>query len=323
MAKKPIVYVDMDGVVANFRTSYNNHFNRDVDKDDSFTVNKFCLQEARFFRYLPVLGKGFELVDLLKEEYRVIFLTTPMEGMEYCKRDKIDWVRENFGDDYDVIFSINKAEYVIDESSILIDDMSYNLEPWRDAGGTAININNSIDRIFEIIEEAVYGRKAVFKVKEQIEKMEVEKPPSEAQKEAGNYKKGKILFKKMTIMIENPKGSIRFGFDEYGKKWVTRMNSHYGYICGENDAADGDKVDCFIGPNYNKSLAFVINQNKGDGMFDEFKVILGCNDLEEAKALYLANYQKGWESRIDSIVQTNTKKIRSWVDRGNLNEPFE
>jgi hypothetical protein len=321
--KKPIIYVDLDGTVAGFSQGYKDTFNRDAFQDDLFTVNQFCLQEPHFFRFLPVLEKGAELVSLLKDDYKVIFLTTPMQGMDFCKRDKLDWVKEHFGVDYDVIFSDNKSEYVTDESSILIDDMTYNLKPWADAGGTAINIKLPIDKIFEIIEETLYGKKVVEDVKKQLENIVVNTNPSEKQKQQGNYKKGKIIFKKIPIMIENPKGSIRFGFDEKGRHWISRMKAHYGYILGKNDAADGDKVDCFIGPSYNKSLVFIVNQNTGDGRFDEHKCILGCNDLEEAKALYLANYEKGWESRIDSIVQTNTKKLRDWIANGNLNEPFK
>ena len=320
---KPVVYVDMDGVVANFAQAYDNIFSRDAYKDDPFTVRQFCLTQPDFFKFLPVIGKGIELVDLLKDDYKVIFLTTPMPGMLNCKRDKVEWIQKYLGN-YDIIFSDNKADYVVDESSVLIDDMNSNLEPWREAGGTAINIRERIDRIFEIIEEAIHGKQAEAEVKEQIADMEVEENPTEAQKESGNYKKGKIRFKKMDIRIETPKGGWRFGFDEYGKKWMNKIKCHYGYIIGKNKGtADGDHVDCFIGPNMNKSLAFVVNQNKGDGRFDEHKVLLGCNDIDEARALYLSNYQKGWEKRIDSIVQTNTKKIRDWIMNGNLDEPFQ
>jgi 5'(3')-deoxyribonucleotidase len=323
MNDKPIIYVDMDGVVADFDKGYADAFGRDVYGDDSFTITQHCLQVPHFFRFLSVLGKGAELVDLLRDDYKIVFLTTPMQGMEYCRRDKLNWVREHFGDDHDVIFSNAKADYVVDESSILIDDMERNLKPWTEAGGTAINIKLSIDQIFEKIEEVIFGKETIAKIKNQLTDMVVNTNPTEKQKESGNYKKGDIIFKKLKIKIENPKGSIRFGFDRNGYKWVQRMKAHYGYICGKNDAGDGDKVDVFIGPNYNKSLAFVVNQNTEDNRFDEHKVILGCNDMEEARKLYLANYQKGWESRIGSITQTNTKQIRNWIETGNLNEPFK
>jgi hypothetical protein len=238
-----------------------------------------------------VLEKGRELVYLLKDDYRVVFLTTPMKEMAECRRDKLAWVLEHFGPDFDVIFAENKAEYVTDESSVLIDDMEYNLKPWTDAGGTAININERIDRIFEIIDEAIYGKKHVEKVKKQIEKMEVNTNPTDKQKESGNYKKGDISFKSMNIKIESSPGSWRFGIGQDGVKWANRMKCYYGYFQGP-EGTDGDNIDVFIGPHYNKSLAFVINQNRPDGMFDEHKVILGCESMDEARDLYLSNYQK-------------------------------
>ena len=97
------------------------------------------------------------------------------------------------------------------------------------------------------------------------------------------------------------------------------MKAHYGYII-ETEGADFDPIDVFVGSNYNKSLAFVVNQGK-NGMFDEHKIILGCDTLEEAEALYMSNYQKGWDG-LDSIKQSNTKKLRGWLQTGNLNEPY-
>lgn len=318
---KPIIHIDLDGCVADFVKGYKEAFGRDAYADDSFTVNQFCLQVPDFFKLLPVLEKGKELVGLLNDYYKVVFLTTPMAGMETCKRDKIDWVKNNIGE-FDIIFSDNKADYVVDETSILIDDMDYNLQPWADAGGTAINIRKSNDEIIDIIEKALYNEEEFEDVQEQLNEMEVDVMPTEAQKETGNYKKGKIKFKKLNIVIENPKGSWRFGFDENGKKWLSKLKCHYGYISDSLDGADGDKIDCFIGNRLNRSLAFVVNQMTADNRFDEHKIVLGCKDFDEARELYLANYKKGWESRIGSIVQTNTKQLRNWIKTGNTHEPY-
>ena len=38
----------------------------------------------------------------------------------------------------------------------------------------------------------------------------------------------------------------------------------------------------------------MIDQNNPDGTFDEHKSVLGCVSEEEAKTLYLANYEDGW-----------------------------
>jgi 5'(3')-deoxyribonucleotidase len=312
------IFFDMDGVIADFTEGFKQAFGRDARELDSFTIKQYCLTRPNFFRELPVNDLGLELFNSLKNDYNITFLTTPMEGMNFCKRDKIIWIQENLGN-YDVIFSSNKAEYVEDHESVLIDDFQTNLEPWRDAGGTAIKFPQKIDKIMTVIENVFNPEKEVRKIRKQIIEMDVNENPTKSQKLSGIYKKGNVNFKYMNIKIENPKGSIRFGFDESGKKWVQRLNSHYGYITG-TEGSDFDPVDCFIGPSLNKSLAYVVNQGK-EGMFDEHKIMLGFESMEEAKQGYLDNYQKGWDGLM-SIKQTNTKKLRKWLKEGNTNEPF-
>jgi 5'(3')-deoxyribonucleotidase len=316
---KSVIYFDMDGCIADIKTGYDAAFNRDINKDDSFTVGQFCRQEPHFFRMLPVLEKGKELFDLLKDDYKIVFLTTPMHGMPFCKRDKIEWIRENIGN-YDVIFSDNKAEYVLDDQSILIDDMDYNLQPWTESGGTAIKFPGKIDKIIEKIENT-FNPPEESKIKQQLKNIIVNTNPSKKQKETGNYKKSEIInFKGLKIRIENPKGSIRTGFSSKGRKWVNRMKHHYGYIIG-TEGADADEIDVFIGPELNKSLAFVVNQGF-DGKFDEHKIFLGFESAEDVEKAYLSNYEKGWPGLMD-IVQTNTKKIRSWIESVDKIGPFK
>lgn len=310
--------MDLDGVIANFAQGYKEAFNRNAYEDDEFTVKQFCYQIPHFFRILPIHEQGLELFNSLRNNYQIVFLTTPMEGMEYCKRDKIEWVRENLGD-YDVLFADNKSLHVVDNQSVLIDDMDYNLEPWKGVGGTAIKFPQKIDKILSIIENVFNPVKDIKRIKKQLTEMDINENPTKSQKLTGIYKKGDVNFKGLKIKIENPKGSIRWGFDESGKKWINRMNHHYGYITG-TEGADFDAVDCFVGPNFNKSLAFVVNQGK-DGMFDEHKIMLGFDDIESAEKAYLSNYQKNWDGLM-SIIQTNTKKLRDWIQNGNKNEPY-
>lgn len=56
--------------------------------------------------------------------------------------------------------------------------------------------------------------------------------PTQAQIEAGNYKKGHVNLHGLDISIENPAGSTRRGVDENGRGWETKLSHHYGYIKG-------------------------------------------------------------------------------------------
>jgi hypothetical protein len=138
---------------------------------------------------------------------------------------------------------------------------------------------------------------------------------SQAQRETGNYRKGRIEILGMPVAVENPQGSIRSGTASNGRKWHTVMRSHYGYIVGTN-AVDGDPLDIFIGDDPECELIHVINQNKADGTFDELKVIAGCHNEAEARKLYLSNYQKGWTG-LGSVVQMTLAQFKKWKASGH------
>lgn len=318
--------MDIDGVVADFNAHYKKLFFRPVSEDDHFTIVQAIRQVPDFFLNLPVIPKGRELFDILKDEYTVVFLSSPMDENELCRAHKLEWIHNNFGTEYDVIFakSKDKCKYVQDEKSILIDDYEENLKAWSDAGGTAISSNKRIDDICSAIDIALYGDKEEIKtLTEKLKSIVVDPKPTESKKKAGNYKKGEIVFKSLPIVIENVPGSIRFGFDEKGKKWCQRMKNYYGYI-KRTEGADGDRIDCFIGPRLSASRVFAINQNKKNSTaFDEVKLIFGCESIDEAVELYLAHYEKGWEQNIASVIPTNTKKVRNWLKDYTRFEPYK
>ena len=145
---------------------------------------------------------------------------------------------------------------------------------------------------------------------------EVNTNPTEAQKEAGNYKKGHVQVGTFDITIEQPQGSIRRGKDANGKKWESKMHNTYGYFRG-TEGVDGDHIDVFLSNDidgWNGRKVFVVDQYNPDGTFDEHKVMLGFNDIDEAKSDYLANYEKGWENgrRID-VTPVSLEDFEKWI----------
>ena len=145
---------------------------------------------------------------------------------------------------------------------------------------------------------------------------EVNTEPTEAQKEAGNYKKGHVQVGTFDITIEQPQGSVRKGTDADGKQWESKMNNTYGYIRGAV-GVDGDHIDVFLSNDidgWNGRRVFVVDQYNPDGSFDEHKVMLGFNDADEAKSDYLANYENGWENgrRID-VTAVSLEDFEKWI----------
>jgi len=121
---------------------------------------------------------------------------------------------------------------------------------------------------------------------QQIEaaRAEVAPEPTEAQKEAGNYKKGHLTLQGLDIALENPKGSTRSGTDQDGKAWQSTMAHDYGYI-KRTLGADGGHVDVFIGDQPDSETVYVVDQvDPGTGKFDEHKVMMGFADESSARA---------------------------------------
>ena len=155
---------------------------------------------------------------------------------------------------------------------------------------------------------------------------DVNTEPTEAQKEAGNYKKGHVQVGTFDITIEQPQGSVRKGTDADGKQWESKMHNTYGYFRG-TEGVDGDHIDVFISNDidgWNGRKVYVVDQYNPDGTFDEHKVMLGFNDMDEAKSDYLANYEKGWEDGRRIVVSaTNLEDFEKWIDSSHRKtKPF-
>lgn len=144
------------------------------------------------------------------------------------------------------------------------------------------------------------------------EEAKVDTNPTDAQKEAGNYKKGHIKVDGLDITIEQPKGSIRRGTDANGKQWESEMHNTYGYIRG-TESVDGDHIDIFLSDNPTEGNVFVVDQVNKDGSFDEHKVMYGFSDMESAKRAYLSNYEEGWQG-LGNITEVSKEDFKAWID---------
>ena len=150
---------------------------------------------------------------------------------------------------------------------------------------------------------------------------EVDTNPTEAQKQAGNYKKGHVKIDGYDVTIENPKGSVRSGTDASGKEWSITMNNTYGYIRG-TEGVDGDHIDVFFSENPSQGDVFVIDQVNKDGSFDEHKVMYGFSSEEEARQAYLSNYEEGWQG-LGAITHVTKEDFKKWIESSHRKtKPF-
>ena len=150
---------------------------------------------------------------------------------------------------------------------------------------------------------------------------ETETEPTEAQKKAGNYKKGHLSFGGYDYTVETPKGVTRSGKDEQGKPWSVTMHDTYGYILGKI-GVDGDHIDMFINDaadldTFDGNVYVVDQVNPETGEFDEHKVMYGYPSEEAATEAYLANYSKDWKGlgKVTSVPKATFDKWLESSDR--------
>jgi hypothetical protein len=148
--------------------------------------------------------------------------------------------------------------------------------------------------------------------------------PTEAQKEAGNYKKDHLTIHGLNIAIENRAGSQRTGTDKGGKRWSVRMPAAYGYIKG-SVGADKDHVDCYIGPNPASGKVFIVNQlDATTGKFDEHKCMLGFATRKQAENTYLRGFSDGkGKQRMGHVTEADIAEFKDWLNNGNTTKPVK
>ena len=300
------------------------------------------------------------LIDYVKNNREAMAERERAAEQEYEEEQREAWVQENFGMSYaDYITYEEVINDIIQEKALSKDAIQefYNnfaeeLNNWnngRITEETTINERRSVDSGSESSEGLLSteqlsdnrgietdisaeadGRadnKGVPASEESIiteikdAREQVDTNPSDAQKEAGNYKKGHIKLDGYDITIENSKGSGRSGTDRDGNSWSITMNNDYGYIRG-TESVDGDHIDVFLSDNPADGKVYVIDQINEDGSFDEHKVMYGFNSTDEARDAYLSNYSPGWKG-LGTISEVSKDEFKKWIDSSHRKtKPF-
>ena len=163
------VYVDMDGVIADFFSALAefrkvNHWKDKGEITLDTSIKE--LQGTNFFETLPVFPFAKKLVDLVKSYTGGDWYinTSPLRGdHENSEYYKTKWLEKHNFDPKDIIVTKRKESYAVDKKTgipnILIDDRPKNLERWVARGGVGIRYQaneDSLDLIKKGLEKA-YG----------------------------------------------------------------------------------------------------------------------------------------------------------------------
>jgi len=160
------IYLDMDGVVADFDTFVSNLLERPIGWNDSkqdLTNEEWgkLASVDRLYYQLPLMPDATKLVAYVKSlstRFNVQFLTAVPRRttMPSARDDKQAWVDKYFpGMKMDIgPYSHDKQKWCR-PGDILVDDRPSNIEEWNAAGGIAIyhlgDVNASIKRLNEVI----------------------------------------------------------------------------------------------------------------------------------------------------------------------------
>lgn len=91
-----ILYVDMDGVIADFDKGVTALEPGMIwDRDN---VDRVCETNPTVFETLPEIEGGIEAVNKLKEHYEIYFLSTPMCNVPHSYMGKRIWLKNKFGE---------------------------------------------------------------------------------------------------------------------------------------------------------------------------------------------------------------------------------
>jgi 5'(3')-deoxyribonucleotidase len=155
--RRNTIYIDMDGVVADFDTAATDYLRNEIKVDIANkeegkwppNIWERLRDHHRFYRYLPKMECADRVIELAREfrddlGWNLMFLTAIPRGndMPWTFYDKVMWAQERYPD-----IPVHFGPYSHDKQShchpgdILVDDRKDNCEQWRSAGGVAVKID--------------------------------------------------------------------------------------------------------------------------------------------------------------------------------------
>ena len=146
----PRLYLDCDGVLADFDTAFKHHFGTTPKSyENKYGTNKFWetikIKTPNFYRELPLMKDAKELFDATKELRPLILTGCPKGG--WAEPQKLAWGQEHFkGTPMIVCKSVDKRNFC-QPGDILVDDRTKYEKLWIEAGGIFVHHKNTLSTI--------------------------------------------------------------------------------------------------------------------------------------------------------------------------------
>lgn len=125
------------------------------------------------------------------------------------------------------------------------------------------------------------------------------------------------------ITIENEVGSLRHWRDPAtGERGTTEMRVPYGYLHAV-DGADGDKLDCYLGPDAKSENVWVVHQlDARTRQYDEDKVMLGFSSAHAALECF-RTHRNDFERTFGGITHMTFDELRARLRAIVAGEPHD
>ena len=161
---KPIVYIDMDGVLADFFGGVEKLYGvghwKELNADNKLDLKQEVINRISgtdFFATLPKFESSSELISMVKEFTGGNFSinTSPLRGdNENSAKYKKLWIQNNIEQPDEIVITGRKESYAKDKASgtpnILIDDRPVNIQRWQGAGGYGILYQANRDSLTKV-----------------------------------------------------------------------------------------------------------------------------------------------------------------------------
>ena len=161
---KPIVYLDMDGVLADFfggvEFLYGVEHWKQLTNDKTKDLKKEVIDRITgtdFFAVLPKFDTADALIDMVKKFTGGNFSinTSPLRGdHENSAKYKKVWIQNNIETPDNIVVTGRKETYAKDKGTgtpnILIDDRPINIQKWQAAGGYGILYQANRDSLTKV-----------------------------------------------------------------------------------------------------------------------------------------------------------------------------
>lgn len=138
---KTRLYVDLDGVMADFDKYFEDTFGMQSSKIDDPSLWKFINNHGNFFINLPLMPEALDFFRSIEHLNPTILTACPKSNYTTSAVQKRQWVYKHLSQDITVIPMMggkNKCLFMHAPGDILIDDFEKNCIPWREHGGYAI-----------------------------------------------------------------------------------------------------------------------------------------------------------------------------------------